>query len=348
MTGINNIKLQQVMVHKVGNPTRNEPLQLSVNPLTLNDANVTDLLTKYFLSPFNEEEQYQFTHISNLEMNEVYMYVQQLFNAPKRFVEQSQQLAAFLYSKSTHVRVKEGELYVVLFDQVMLGNETHQAIGLFKSETKETFLKVFPHGQSWEVVQEEGIDIHKLDKGCLIFNTNQSNGYTVLVVDKANSQQDARYWITDFLQVQPVVNNYHHTNQQLGMCKLFIANEYADKFDVNKADQADMMNRSLEYFKTKDMFDVQEFAEEVIHHPEVVHHFMQFREQYQRSKNIDIEDAFDINLAAVKKQAKIFKTVIKLDKNFHLYIHGRRDLIEKGLDEMSGKKFYKLYFDEEH
>jgi len=34
-------------------------------------------------------------------------------------------------------------------------------------------------------------------------------------------------------------------------------------------------------------------------------------------------------------------------KNFHIYIHGRRDLIEKGTDE-SGKKFYKIYFEEEH
>jgi hypothetical protein len=30
-----------------------------------------------------------------------------------------------------------------------------------------------------------------------------------------------------------------------------------------------------------------------------------------------------------------------------VYIHGRRDLIERGIDELSGKKFYKLYFDEE-
>ncbi|MES1226514.1 MAG: nucleoid-associated protein, partial [Bacteroidota bacterium] len=48
-----------------------------------------------------------------------------------------------------------------------------------------------------------------------------------------------------------------------------------------------------------------------------------------------------------KKQAKVFKSVLKLDKNFHIYIHGRRDLIEKGIDEITGKKFYKIYFEEE-
>jgi len=62
---------------------------------------------------------------------------------------------------------------------------------------------------------------------------------------------------------------------------------------------------------------------------------------------MEIADSFAISPSAVKKQAKVFKTVLKLDKNFHVYIHGRRDLIEKGYDEMSGKHYYKLYFEEE-
>lgn len=348
MTGIDHVALKQVIVHKVGNPTRNEELNLSVFPLTLNDEAVSGLLTRYFLSPFNENEHYHFSHISDLAMNEVYTYVKELFEDPEAFTEQSHKLANLLYSKSTHVRVKEGELYVAMFDNVMLNNDTHKAIGIFKSETKDTFLKVFPHGQSWEVIREEGIDINKLDKGCLIFNTNQNEGYTVCVVDKTNKQNDTRYWVTDFLQVEPVSDSYHNTSQALGMCKLFIANEYADKFDVSKGDQVDMMNRSMEYFKTKDQFNMQEFAEEVMHHPEVVDTFMDYKQQYQKSRNFEIGDEFDISLPAVKKQEKVFKSVIKLDKNFHLYIHGRRDLVEKGVDERTGQKYYKLFYEEEN
>ena len=41
MTGIDSVKLEQVIVHKVGNPTRGEALGLSTNPLTLNDEIVT-------------------------------------------------------------------------------------------------------------------------------------------------------------------------------------------------------------------------------------------------------------------------------------------------------------------
>jgi hypothetical protein len=49
---------------------------------------------------------------------------------------------------------------------------------------------------------------------------------------------------------------------------------------------------------------------------------------------------------AVKKQERIFKSVLKLDKNFHIYIHGDRELIEQGMDA-DGRKFYKIYFEEE-
>ncbi|GHV33811.1 hypothetical protein FACS1894178_0070 [Bacteroidia bacterium] len=39
------------------------------------------------------------------------------------------------------------------------------------------------------------------------------------------------------------------------------------------------------------------------------------------------------------------KSVIKLDKNFDIQIHGNRDLIEQGSD--SKGKFYKIYYKEE-
>jgi hypothetical protein len=49
---------------------------------------------------------------------------------------------------------------------------------------------------------------------------------------------------------------------------------------------------------------------------------------------------------AVKKQARVFKNVIKLDKNFHIYVHGDRNLIERGADENG--TFYKIYYKEEN
>jgi len=38
--------------------------------------------------------------------------------------------------------------------------------------------------------------------------------------------------------------------------------------------------------------------------------------------------------------------VLKLDKNFHIYIHGNKELIERGTDP-DGRKYYKIYFEQE-
>ena len=203
------------------------------------------------------------------------------------------------------------------------------------------------HGQSFEMVQEDGINVNKPDKGCLVFKSAAADGYKLCVIDHTNKQQDAQYWVNDFLQVLPIADSYHHTDKYLSLCKQFVTNEYADKFDVSKSDQLEMLNRSMDYFKTREQFSLKEFTGEVIHHPEVVDSFMNYKKNFETARNYEIEDEFDIHLSAVKKQQKLFKSILKLDKNFHIYIHGRRDLIERGVDETTGKKYYKIYFEEE-
>ena len=61
---------------------------------------------------------------------------------------------------------------------------------------------------------------------------------------------------------------------------------------------------------------------------------------------MEIDSTFDISSAAVKRQSRVFKSVLKLDKNFHIYIHGDRQLIERGT-EKDGRKYYKIYYRDE-
>lgn len=347
MTGTDQVKLEKVIVHKVGNPTRGEQLVLSAQPLTLNDELVRSMLVKYFLHAINENEVHHFTHLSEVGLNEVYRYAQQIFNEPASFAANSAFIAQFLYNKSTHARVKEGELYVALMKEVPFENDFVTALGIFKSESKESFLKVFSHGQNFEVAAEEGINIQKLDKGCLILQTQETDGYRVCVVDHTNKQNDAQYWVNDFLQVIPVANEYHHTSQFLQLCREFVTGEMPENFEVNKQEQIEMMHRSMDYFKTKEQFNYDEFTQEVMHHPEVVEQFAQFKDQYAQARKVEWDESFEIDLAAVKKESKAFKSILKLDKNFHIYVHGRRDLLERGFDEEKGKHFYKVYFEQE-
>jgi hypothetical protein len=118
------------------------------------------------------------------------------------------------------------------------------------------------------------------------------------------------------------------------------------QFDVSKPEQSTLLNKSLQFFKEKDRFNLNEFVNEVMEQPEVIESFNQYKSAYQQEYDIDIVDDFSISDSAVKKQARVFKSVIKLDKNFHIYVHGDRNLIERGTDENG--TFYKIYYKEEN
>ena len=60
-----------------------------------------------------------------------------------------------------------------------------------------------------------------------------------------------------------------------------------------------------------------------------------------------LPEQFDISSSAVKRQSRGLKSVIKLDKNFHIYVHGDRQRIQRGFDEASGLHYYQLFFDDE-
>ena len=75
--------------------------------------------------------------------------------------------------------------------------------------------------------------------------------------------------------------------------------------------------------------------------------FDKFGKTYKETSNRAFDDQFEISSHAVKRQARVFKSVLKLDKNFHIYIHGDRDRIEQGVDERTGRKYYKIYYDQE-
>lgn len=86
--------------------------------------------------------------------------------------------------------------------------------------------------------------------------------------------------------------------------------------------------------------------QDVFQHSEVIDNFNQFKEKYANENHVVLDNDFDISTQAVKKQLKVFKSILKLDKNFHIYIHGSKDLIEKGTDK-DGRKFYKIFYEQE-
>lgn len=350
--------IAHVALHYVGNKGTGESIILSHKTLPLSEQ-LQDLLVRYFLSPFKGEEYFTFYHDEDLALNEVYNRASRIFDDPETLLEESHQLARALFNASTHPNIKGGDLFVVYFKECVLEGKTMDAIGLFKSENKEHFLKVGYTDEQWSTKEndasatasfsidiDKGININKLDKGALIFNTEREQGYVVSVVDSTNRGLDAHYWRDDFLLICQREDPYYKTHSEMTAYKKFVTRELPQQFEgVSKADQADLLNRSVEYFKQNNSFDLQRFSEEVIAQPEVIESFQSFRQQYQEDNAITLDDSFAIDDSAVKKQSRAFKSVIKLDKNFHIYVHGNRELIEQGEDERG--KYYKVYYSEE-
>ncbi|MDR0681151.1 MAG: nucleoid-associated protein [Dysgonamonadaceae bacterium] len=346
MIDIIKTNIRNVAIHKVGNKHDEDLLQFAKTEIDIINPLIRELLVKYFLFPFKSPEYFNFYHDIDINMNEVFVCVSKIFDNPETLLEQSVNLAKHLYEQSVHPQIKGGEFYTVYFKDCIIDGETVDAVGLFKSENKDIFLKVFPSGEGFEIESEKGININKLDKGCLIFNTERENGYIVAVVDNTNKGADAQYWIDDFLHIRQRHDGYYNTQQALSLCKNFVKEELPQRFEVSKVDQIDLLNKSVQFFKEKDNFNMEEFTNEVIGQPDMIETFNQFKSNYQREYELELADNFTISDNAVKKQARIFKSVIKLDKNFHIYVHGNHNLIEQGSDENG--KFYKIYYQEEN
>ena len=310
---------------------------------TYQDAGELETLKKIFLKPFlNNVSTYEFTHAIDLKLN-VLFDLSSSIHQEKDFVSTTKQIARHLQSVSKHPNIKDGDLFIMKYDHIGLNDESYQGLGIYKIENKENFIETEELDKGHAGLQfKKGIGTKRLDKACLIVFTEEP--YTLFIIDNAPIETD--YWQNEFIRLGMKNDHINHTNQFLTLAKTFVTDQIPKDFEVTKADQIDYLNRSVEYFKTHDNFDKGEFEEEVFQDKGLITSFRRFDSAYKQENRIDIDDDFTISAQAVKKQARIFKSVLKLDKNFHIYIHGDRDLIEQGQDS-DGRKYYKIYFENE-
>ena len=78
---------------------------------------------------------------------------------------------------------------------------------------------------------------------------------------------------------------------------------------------------------------------------EIIEEFQEYKEEYVEQRDLELDTQFFVSPSAFKKNSRYLRSVIKLDKNFSIYVHGNHDLIEKDSDERG--KFYKVYYEEE-
>lgn len=340
--------LAKLSAHQIGNKTNGEDLVAGKSELDISDENIGAALIKYFLSSFNTTEYYNFTSSTDdFNLNPLYQASKAIFAAAKSFHINSINIAKHLYEVSLHPHIKSGDLFVALLTDVNVDNEMYDVIGIFKSEEKAGFIKLdLTAGNSFEINYEKGIDLGKLDKACLIYDIDSDSGFRISVLDKTNKSSEAQYWKDLFLNVKPVNNNFQATKNFLDMTRLYVMDQISEEFELSKPDQIEYLNKSISYFKKHDEFNKREFEQEVFEDPEVIKSFRKFDNNFRDQFDVDMEDSFDISSEVVKKQSRVFKSILKLDKNFHIYIHGDKNLIERGV-EKDGRKYYKIYYKDE-
>lgn len=345
MIDFSRAEMTHLTIHYVGNKGLGEEITNASRLFTFSDDFVKDTLLRYFIAPFKTDIYFQFKSHIDTSIDSVANICEDLFKSQQPFIEKAGQLASHLYNQSMHPKIVGGEFFVCYFKNVMVDGEQVEAVGLFKTENKETYLKVYQHVNELGLDCDTGINIHKLDKGCLVFNTDKKSGYKISIVDTNNRYADcAMYWQEDFLNCTLKPNAYYHTKNFIDTSRGFCEEILTEANHVSKPDQMMMLNKATSYFKEKDRVNVSDFEKDVLVQPELIEAFRDYRQDYNKKMDLTAIDEFDVSSTAVKKNQKFMRSVVKLDKNFHIYIHARHDYVERGYDEERGLKYYKLYF----
>ncbi|MFO7445867.1 MAG: nucleoid-associated protein [Ignavibacteriaceae bacterium] len=345
MLNYENTNIEKVSVHTVGNKTNGEAIHLSKSELNISDQKLRELLIKFFLYPLKNKEYYSFTSAEDdFTQNPMFNFASHIFDNEKAFHQNSINIASHLYDLAEHPQIKSGDVFVVYFTGLIVDDEMVNALGIFKSENRHPFLKLDNSTDEFSMMYEDGINIEKLDKGCLIMDTERSIGFRVCAIDNTNKSSEAQYWNEKFLQLKPFNDDFYFTKQYMNITKEYVVNELPEEMD--RVDKIDLLNRSSEYFKTHDNFSKKEFEADVLQEERLINSFQGYNKRYMQEYDIDLADEFEISPQAVKSQNRIFKSVLKLDRNFHIYIHGDTGMIRKGV-ENDGRKYYKIYFENE-
>lgn len=351
MINLYNTHITSLSIHRVGNKSKGESIFLSENTFALNDE-MTPLIKEFFFKQFRDKEHnfLEFTHEVDLEFHELHQLASQIFTNPNSTHENSKRIAQYLYDQSLHPHIKSGEVYVAYIEGVHLHNERVDAIGIFKSEIKQDFLQFEESENQLTAMLQQGVNLNKLDKGCLIFNTTngEETHYKIMSVD--SNRYDTKYWLESFLGVEDMQDETFFTKNYLNLCKDFAKEVVLPAED--KQQEVLFMNRAMNHFAKNENFEETAFMNEVIDNPDLIPEFRHYKAEKGPKYRIEDSTSFPIANTAVSAARKKLKNVINLDTNMQIKMDfinpdSAEKFIEKGWDEEKQMYYYLLYFNKE-
>lgn len=342
-------QIESLSIHRIGNKSKNEGTFFSEQPYQMNDE-LNELLKEFFFKPFRDKEEnyYRFDHEVDLEYNELYNISTEVFDNPDNIHKLSERITRHLYDQSNHPHIKSGEVYVAYLSDVVVDNEKMNAIGVFKSELKHDFLEFQEKESNLEILIRQGININKLDKGCLIINTNKEEGFKILSID--SNRYDTKYWLENFLSVDALTDETFFTKKYLKFCQDFAKDVVLPAED--KKQEVMFMNRAVNHFAKNDEFEETSFLNEVMDNPDLIPEFKHYKTEKGPKYSIEDISTFPIANKAVSDARKKIKNVINLDTNIQIKMdfinpESAEKFVEKGWDEEKQMYYYLVYFNKE-
>jgi len=344
MINLDNAVITLGLVHKVGNSYAGEPSVFSPYELDLPPQEMLEIkkiLTRNFKSPIKAS---QFVHPVDLRQNVLWSLAQDVFADQDSLLLNSRHVVNYLYEQSTHYSIKSGEVFVMYFKDVLDQDELSDAIGIFKIENSTSFIRSDVDEGSIHVFVEKGIAGRNVEKGCLIFNSEKDRGYVVYSYEKNNS--DTNYWNKNFLSIARREDSFNATSTLLESYRDFVLNDLPAE-QVSKKEKIELIHKSIAYVnECEEELNVPDFIQSTLGDTRTQNQYKQYLDHFSEAYEVELPEQIPVSRQAIKYQQKKFRSIIKLDKNFHIYVHANENLLEQGVDE-HGRKFYKLYYEEE-
>ena len=218
----------------------------------------------------------------------------------------------------------------------MVDDVQTEALGIFKAETRDIFLKLTSKGTDISLSSEQGFAMNKVDKGCVIFNMDRNDGYRLAIINKSHSKSIVKYWNDEFLHCAPIASDYLNTQAVLKAIGQFIKEQEADQLE-----KAFLLNKSLQEVR-KDTINVSDLLSLVASDEGDKSRIQELFSSYTGG-NEQLPDIVNPDTTALKKTR--LKSVLKLDDNFEIVFHGGENRIETGVDEATGMKYIKLLYE---
>ena len=100
-----------------------------------------EVLKKIFLKPFlSNTSTYEFMHEIDIELNPLFKLSQSISEGSD-FILQSKNICQHLKTVSKHPNIKDGDLFIMKFDNINFDNKLCEGLGIYKIENKENFIE---------------------------------------------------------------------------------------------------------------------------------------------------------------------------------------------------------------